>query len=413
MMDFPVIELERLRVSWPWPETSRTRDQVVLSQGAESLTLRVEPGPPALPCSLDEVDELRRFARRKAQLRGGGLIELDVYGPSILGVIKLPEEYAFEAELMIPFVDRAYRLTVRSTETGTRGVREAALSVLPRYRERWFCDLYEPELAGPGVRSAADSEEHDESFPDHPLSRVRKLSRLLPRLLELTSQPPAFAGVTRQNRARALDALGDCAGVVAELPGRLEAPLELLLRGRARLRLNQPELAAEDLREALVRDPDPQTVMHLGGAQLALGHPREAVVAYTMALGREPGNREALLGRAQARTAAHDLEGALEDYRARLQADPLEPDLYRLRAEVLWRAGRRLEALADLNHALTLYPLQEDVFETAVRFLVDMGRPELAGQRLEQWLQLNPRSEEARNRLTPVARRPPDRPQRA
>jgi hypothetical protein len=82
-------------------------------------------------------------------------------------------------------------------EHGTTGVREAVVTAelmgagrlsLADYRERWAGDPYDPGYAGVDrsvLRSLSDDESYDGQFPDHPLSRIRKVLADLPGRIQL------------------------------------------------------------------------------------------------------------------------------------------------------------------------------------------------------------------------------------
>ena len=83
--------------------------------------------------------------------------------------------------------------TIAAAERGTRiGVRESAVSTellndcklsLADYDVSWAQDPYEPAYAAvdrTALRCLADDERYDQRFPDHPLSKVRRMLRLLP-----------------------------------------------------------------------------------------------------------------------------------------------------------------------------------------------------------------------------------------
>ena len=40
---------------------------------------------------------------------------------------------------------------------------------------RWDADLFDPSVHAPNTRNLSDDEKYDNQFPDHPLSRARKI----------------------------------------------------------------------------------------------------------------------------------------------------------------------------------------------------------------------------------------------
>ena len=87
--------------------------------------------------------------------------------------------------------------TIVAGEHGTTGVREAIVTAtlveqgkltLEEYRRSWAQDPYEPAYAGvdPSVlRSVSDDKVYDEQFPDHPLTKVRRVLSMLPANIQL------------------------------------------------------------------------------------------------------------------------------------------------------------------------------------------------------------------------------------
>ncbi len=53
----------------------------------------------------------------------------------------------------------------------------ASRSIGQTGREAWGADLYDPNLRTEPLRNISEDETYDARFPDHPLSRVRRLIR--------------------------------------------------------------------------------------------------------------------------------------------------------------------------------------------------------------------------------------------
>ncbi len=85
---------------------------------------------------------------------------------------------------------------------------------------------------------------------------------------------------------------------------------------------------------------------------------RGAVEAYGRALDLQPGEAEALLGRASACAALGETEAAFADYDAAEQRWPRYPRIHAERALLLARSGRADEAVAAAERALALNPDQ-------------------------------------------------------
>jgi hypothetical protein len=159
------------------------------------LTLAVVGGS-AIP--LTDVTALRSSCRRVAESGGGGLIETAVvdspFGPSVRFIYKRLNRNAFTytGMLLMPAGDQRLVLTTVDAERGTTGVREAIITAelfeageltTEQYEQSWAQDPYDPTYHGVDrqvLRTVSDDERYDEQFPDHPLSRVRRILSELP-----------------------------------------------------------------------------------------------------------------------------------------------------------------------------------------------------------------------------------------
>ncbi len=84
--------------------------------------------------------------------------------------------------MAFPFADFCYILKIQCIESGTTGVREAAISLsLPKTEQsskepiviRSMAEMFDHMKKTSMIRSASDDEQYDAQFPDHPLSRAR------------------------------------------------------------------------------------------------------------------------------------------------------------------------------------------------------------------------------------------------
>jgi hypothetical protein len=90
--------------------------------------------------------------------------------------------------------------TVMAVERGTTGVREAVVAatllrdgkLLPHeYEQRWVQDPYEPAYRGADrrlLRFMSDDEGYDQQFPQHPLSKVRRILATLSKHVEYNTR---------------------------------------------------------------------------------------------------------------------------------------------------------------------------------------------------------------------------------
>ena len=173
--------------------------------------------PPDIPVALDDIDGLRRFYRHQLAASGGGLVELVVLEIDTLPVVKLiakapqaPSSMSYLGSLSIPRRDFSYVIKFQCPELGLTGLREAVVMEQELARQHitideagqvqgWAADPYDPSYSGGLLRNRAEAEEYDETFPDHPLSRVRHhLSIVVPtiRLSERIKRAATFGEAT-------------------------------------------------------------------------------------------------------------------------------------------------------------------------------------------------------------------------
>ena len=161
------------------------------------LSLVVTDKPLGLPQLSDQV-ALQECFRRLAESRGAGLIEMHVItgalGPTASLIYKrlLKPAYAFTGMLFVPSAKPSQVWTVVAEEHGTTGVREAVITAelfnagsmtIQDYERSWARDPYDPDYCGVDrsvLRFVSDHETYDERFPEHPLSKVRRILAALP-----------------------------------------------------------------------------------------------------------------------------------------------------------------------------------------------------------------------------------------
>jgi len=141
---------------------------------------------------------LQSYARDLAESRHGGLIEVRVFTGTLgaaVGLIykrlQMPA-YIFTGMLLMPRQQDSQMWTVVAGERGTTGVREAVITAelmntgrltIQDYESSWAKDPYDPTYCGVDrsvLRFASDDECYDARFPDHPLSKVRRVLAALP-----------------------------------------------------------------------------------------------------------------------------------------------------------------------------------------------------------------------------------------
>jgi hypothetical protein len=154
-------------------------------------------GELAVPSPKD-VNSLRQKARQIAERVGAGLVQADAVATpfgssgSLIYKRRVGTGFTFTGMLWIPIEGNYLLFTAVDGERGTTGVREAITTAKllkageltqDTYQASWARDPYDPSYVGVDrqtLRYLSDSEVYDENFPDHPLSRVRRLLQDIP-----------------------------------------------------------------------------------------------------------------------------------------------------------------------------------------------------------------------------------------
>jgi hypothetical protein len=160
----------------------------------EALSLTIFAG--TSPC-VERGNELevRRWARGVAQGKGAGLIEVRIVDREIKFIFKeLRRQVYYYTGVFLTRVSVKGEWPVWITtacELGTTGEREAIVSATlmtagtlspNEYELRWGQDPYEPSYVGVDrsvLRFMSDDESYDQQFPQHPLSKVRRILAML------------------------------------------------------------------------------------------------------------------------------------------------------------------------------------------------------------------------------------------
>jgi len=202
---------ERLRVVRPtmpgWIEEVGHGDKRVWrnTQG-DVLSLDILPATSLRLPEFSDVTSLQRWSRSLAEDRQGGLIEVRVISGVPLRAVSLIYKrlqipaYIFTGSLIVSCDVESYQVwMIVAGETGTTGVREAVVTTemynarkwttTEEYKRSWR-DPYDPTYHGVDssvLRFVSDDEYYDEQFPEHPLSRVRRVLSVLPRSIRTNS----------------------------------------------------------------------------------------------------------------------------------------------------------------------------------------------------------------------------------
>ncbi|SPT60450.1 hypothetical protein [Actinomadura madurae] len=161
--------------------------------------------PPDLPAPLEQLDLLRARIVAKTAESGGGVVELDVITldglPAVRQIVKLPlpdrpAGVAYLASFTVPRADRSLVLKLQCLEQGVTGMRDSVAfnHFMTEYGQgrdmqemmRWWAQHpYTPEVQGGLPRNLSDDPGWDPHFPQHPLSRARRILATLPATIEL------------------------------------------------------------------------------------------------------------------------------------------------------------------------------------------------------------------------------------
>jgi hypothetical protein len=153
------------------------------------------------------LDRWRAARRDVAKQDNGAVIEVEAVTidgcAAIHDIMKSPQRssgMSYYGTLTLPFRDFAYTVTLLCRESGTTGMRDTAVFTMLMQKGEvrfadgadqptgWMADPYDPSITAPPCRNRADDPGYDEMFPDHPLSRARRLMRQIERTMRLADE---------------------------------------------------------------------------------------------------------------------------------------------------------------------------------------------------------------------------------
>lgn len=195
--------LQDFRLPSQWT-LRQTEESIAVFRNADGDALSINHFNqiPDIGADITDTGALRAFYRKAAESNGLAMIEVDsvqLAGLSavrtILKVRLQPRGFAFIGSFTVPFADCSYVIKVQSAEQGITGARETTVLLMqekPAEADEhtgkiigWEQDPYDAAHQGPFMRNRADDEKYDATFPDHPLSRVRRHLRQLSQELEV------------------------------------------------------------------------------------------------------------------------------------------------------------------------------------------------------------------------------------
>ncbi len=185
--------------------------------------------------------------------------------------------------------------------------------------------------------------------------------------------------------------------------GRLrldDVALARLTRGVARTMLGNSVASSEDYLEALKHydgainptHPDALDLFRRATAEQGLGQTDKALADYDRAIGIDPRNQLAYLGRGTLlATRARNYRRAIDDFNRTLQIEPGNTTALTARGEAWSQLGEFGPALADLDEAIKLAPTHPHPLVVRGLVRARQGNPQLALQDYDAALRLSDR----------------------
>jgi hypothetical protein len=170
------------------------------------ITLNYYPATPNLGGPLSDLAKVRAGYRETAVRAGGAIVEVEpriVDGcqalRTILKILQQPGGVIYLGALTLPFRDFSYVVKAQCAESGTTGMRDAAVFAIMMQKgeisfdqngtpDNWMRDPYDPAVSLPFMRNPSEDPAYDDHFPDHPLSRARVLLQHLERTLQVVPE---------------------------------------------------------------------------------------------------------------------------------------------------------------------------------------------------------------------------------
>ena len=165
------------------------------------------PEPSYIEADLQSITAVRAFYRAQAMRSGAAIIEVDTPEVdsclAVRQIVKIPREprgAVYLGSIVLMFRDFSYVIKVQAQEHGVIGLREAVvfdqklrsgevtLDVEKETMPGWMRDPYDPSIVGGFAWNLSEAEEYDEQFPDHPLSRVRRVLKHLQATLRIAEE---------------------------------------------------------------------------------------------------------------------------------------------------------------------------------------------------------------------------------
>jgi len=216
---------------------------------------------------IDDLAALRDSIRVYANERGGGLISCDLLEEKGVPLIRIvekmpmqPHGMAYEGTLYVAGKDTTFIFRTVCLERGTTGARDNSVLAIcfsqgvvqfdPKTKSMagWTRDPYDPGGVYPSMPNLSEDERYDSQFPDHPLSRCRRLLRKLETSLQFDEEFLAEFKVKEEEEQESKFEI-EQRQVEAELERRAEAERQRQARLDAEVELER-KASAEREQEA-------------------------------------------------------------------------------------------------------------------------------------------------------------------
>jgi hypothetical protein len=156
--------------------------KVWFTEDGDGVSLNFFDKKPDIPPNLHSLQEVRDFYLSMLQGTPTKLVDLSITNiggcPAIRMILKSPQKphgMTYLGSITVPFRDCSFVVKCQCMERGTTGIREAILNQMAFKAGTMSLDAHGKITGGPDY----DAAEHDAKFPQHPLSKLRRLLALI------------------------------------------------------------------------------------------------------------------------------------------------------------------------------------------------------------------------------------------
>lgn len=189
-------------------EEDTLHNRAWLTQSGDAVRLQLFPHPPPWPFDVNDLSGACAYYERAAAEMGGAMLSVEAAQAAGLEALRGVFKYRspvpgslgmyYVGILVLPFCDFYIQFNAESLETGTTGMREAAVYALSRTddptgphlkevprRVGSIDEMFDQMRAAPVRALPSDDERYDAGFPGHPLTNVRALLNHLATTLQV------------------------------------------------------------------------------------------------------------------------------------------------------------------------------------------------------------------------------------